>query len=1500
MHIRRASAWLTLLVLLLLLVAPAGPAPWLERHAAAATTTVPSNTSVTSMYLSNWVDLQAIWMDSKLSQTDTAKYGPRIAELRYQPNMSVNQINDWSSFFRDETNTRKYNDAKLFDGEGWFESDGHFHSNFVTYNGVGLPVQVNRDYVLVPNQPFLVARYRITNPNSTSITWNLLDMLHVNNTQKSSGINHHGWYDSARNALVVDMSASGQYFLALGALEAMDGYQVGNDQNADPNSASSSPWVQFDATGTLKNNTDLYAADISVGFQKQVTLAPSATRDVYFYLAIRSTRADLEATIDTVRGQAGTYWFDQTATAYSNWLNSGKRTGFADAGLNTAFDRALIVIKNIQNPVLGGIPATTNPVAYGYKVWVRDASVSAMSLSATSHYDEAKKYWLFMASVQNTDGTFRTTFDNWTGNAVPFVEPEHDSIGMFLVGAYKHWVASGDTALLNELWPKLRLSADWIQNNIATNGFGAADASIWEEDIEYNAFSQALYVAGLWAAQQMALSQGDQTRADSYAGAASTIASAIQRSYNWSPVGLWNETEGYFNRAVRTDGTPRILPDSSSLALLLYGVLDPASTRSWSHARAIEGMLSRDGYGLARYTGDRYYYNTGFDPAGDEAKGIEPAWPQPAMYMAIYEYWTGRPDLALARITWHASRTAKGYMPVGEAVSWVTQQPLVSTASEPITGASYILAALTYEGRWDTRVRPLSYNSGANKTISIAADGNQEWRQWENVPYFLDQLADTLSGDNRFDISRVYVSNDANNIYIRIDNDAGQLSAFNTAPRFAVHVYSEDFNDGTAPSTSTALYGGRLDRPMQYMAGRWSDSDGFSRFKVVNGSWTWDYNISSLAPQWDPATGRIVLTLPRYSVASGGSSPDGNWAYLDIALVRQDPNTGAWSEDDRIQVNYRLTSPGTAWLYGQEQGPYIQNVSTDKGRYNPGDSVTVSVDVLNASAAPLNGTLTLNFYHLSNSAAPSQSQSIGLSRGGIRRYNFAWTPPTTDYRGYLIDVVLTDAQGREIGRSATAVDVSSDWSKFPRYGFMTFYPEQNPRAASYLIERLNDFHLNGIQFYDWKYKHHVPLAGTTTAPANSWQDVSNRTNFKVAVNSQISAAKSRNMKAMSYNLAFGAWPGYGEDGSGVDYKWGLWKSNNGTNQDYHPLPITWQVDRIYLFNPADTGWQNYINRRQADVYSVYPFDGWHVDQLGDRGTVYDWYGNPVDLANSYDDFLNAVKLAAPDKEVVFNSVAQFGQQQAAASQADLLYAELWPATQPTYNDIRLAVEQNLALGNGRGNVIAAYMNYARAQSFTNSAPGFFNNHSPRLTNATLFASGGSHIELGEGTNMLSNEYFPKLYLRMTSDLHNATRRYYDFLAAYENLLRDGVSPASRQVAVSGVTVSTDAAPGTVWSIVRQKAGYDIVHLINLLSNTSNQWRDDNADYPAPAVQTNKVVRYYYGTGTIQKVWVATPDLSMGLPQTLAYSTGTDAGGNYVELTLPRLEYWDMLVVEVTR
>jgi dextranase len=208
--------------------------------------------------------------------------------------------------------------------------------------------------------------------------------------------------------------------------------------------------------------------------------------------------------------------------------------------------------------------------------------------------------------------------------------------------------------------------------------------------------------------------------------------------------------------------------------------------------------------------------------------------------------------------------------------------------------------------------------------------------------------------------------------------------------------------------------------------------------------------------------------------------------------------------------------------------------------------------------------------------------------------------------------------------------------------------------------------------------------------------------------------------------------------------------------------------------------------------------------------------------------------------------------------------------------------------NTKNTVLAAYMNYDLANN-----KGFFNTPSVLMTNAVIFAFGASHLELGE--HMLAKEYFPNDNLAIKEDLKLALVSYYDFLVAYQNLLRDGGT-------FNNVTlVSADnkmpianwpASAGSVAAFGRQVGSTQVIHLINFKNSKNQNWRDNTGAQVAP-VQIKDARLAFTSTGTVKKVWCASPDNIGGASRSLNFTQN----GNKVSFTLPELKYWSMIVVE---
>lgn len=556
---------------------------------------------------------------------------------------------------------------------------------------------------------------------------------------------------------------------------------------------------------------------------------------------------------------------------------------------------------------------------------------------------------------------------------------------------------------------------------------------------------------------------------------------------------------------------------------------------------------------------------------------------------------------------------------------------------------------------------------------------------------------------------------------------------------------------------------------------------------------------------------------------------------------------------------------------------------TEKSMYAPGETAVVCLENLPAEATALRARL----YSLERCVWDWQ---LPASK------RFPLSLPDADGRGYALEVEALDEQQNVLTSAFTAVDVSSSWTKFPRYGYVwDFTPSADAESKA---DEMARYHLNGVQFYDWQYRHHRPLADDLSG----WRDWSGRWISGDTVRAYLRAAHDRGMACMAYNMIYAANETYLTDGSGVQADWRLVRANGADftcDMDAKLGP----VGVLQYFNLLNPDWQSYIFAQENRVFEAFDFDGWHGDTIGENGPMrtadggplgYDADGKPIYLVkDGYTAFLNAAKAAIGDKYLAFNPVGAQGIENVNVSAVDVLYTEFWPwdrnANGRLYDDyytlhrtILGACEQS----GGKSLIVAAYVNYRNPKAAFNPA-------AVRMLDCVVFASGGSRIELGNGGNMLSDEYFPADgKKRMDDGLRSAVGRLYDFLVAYENLLRDGQRPVSRTVRLENLPVSTDGRSDTVWCFAKADSSTEIYHFLNL-TGTDDGWRDEEQTKKPPIAHENVKTRLYTDY-PVREVWLASPDGESPLPLPLEFQTGRDANGAYAEFTQPALEYWNLI------
>ena len=690
-----------------------------------------------------------------------------------------------------------------------------------------------------------------------------------------------------------------------------------------------------------------------------------------------------------------------------------------------------------------------------------------------------------------------------------------------------------------------------------------------------------------------------------------------------------------------------------------------------------------------------------------------------------------------------------------------------------------------------------------------------------------------------------------------------------------------------------------------------------------------------------PETRLYPACLYPIGTAVGATISDKN----DYALHEDAPDAGTYSGVLTLSSGtmalhskpYKKATdarPITPWLASgaSVKLPKLRySIETDKCSYAPGEMVTLTM----STAAPSGSRV--RYRYLGDIIADTLLSSR----------SWTWTAPAEDFRGYMVEVYNKGqgAGGEEQGAidnilATIAIDVSSDWTRFPRYGFVaTFGSDKTLTKVRTEMKWLNRCHINGVQFQDWHYCHDWPLGGTRDGGLwTSYKDVANRTIYTSAIKNYIRAQHDRGMKSIFYNLCYGALDGWQE--RGVQPEWFIFKDRNHSTIDRHDLPDTWKSD-IYVVNPANEGWLNYLAERNDEVYSFLEFDGYQIDQLGWRGNVYDYDGNPINLCDAFSTFINHMKNRHPDKRLIMNAVGQWGAQQIAGTgKMDFLYSEVWgnqagsslASGDGRFTNIKNVIDENLSLNPALRSVLAAYMNYA-ADNKNFNTPGVV------MADAVMFALGGSHLELG-GDHMLCREYFPYSGMKWHNQIEDWMTRYYDFLTAYENLLRDDWKEKTNVKATcSDVTINTwEPVANQVTMLAREVNGRQVIHLLNFTQEQtpSNSPLKGEKDLPRPSLKgreisakevsplrgdlegsdyllcwhDNQATRPWpkrfealsikltgmTGMGKVRRIWVASPDYCGGAMQELTDYRYIQSSGT-LTLTLPSLQFWTMIVIE---
>jgi dextranase len=522
----------------------------------------------------------------------------------------------------------------------------------------------------------------------------------------------------------------------------------------------------------------------------------------------------------------------------------------------------------------------------------------------------------------------------------------------------------------------------------------------------------------------------------------------------------------------------------------------------------------------------------------------------------------------------------------------------------------------------------------------------------------------------------------------------------------------------------------------------------------------------------------------------------------------------------------------------------IVDLFPTKGFFQPGEPVSLALEVAAGGAAK--ALVEVSFIHLADRVG-QVDQAIRLT-GGLQRIEITWSPPWDAPQGYGVEAKLLGAKGELLDRRSTALDVLHSWTDFPRYGFLTDFAP-GPADPERKLEQLARFHINGLQFYDWQYRHHQLLS-----PSAEFVDPLGRILSLETVLSLLAEARAHGMAALAYLAVYAA---------GLDFRqehldWALY--------DHEGNALSF-AGFLGLMDPtAGRAWSRHLHAECNRVLAALPFDGLHVDQYGEPKVAFDGHGRAVDLPGSFSNFIHEVKRSHPQASVLFNAVGNWPIEALAAAPVDAVYIEMWPPA-TRYADVQQAVCQARALSGGKPVIIALYI---PSENHANIL----------LADALILSAGGTRIEVGEGDRLLVDPYFPK-HQAIPQPLRLALRRYADFAVRYGEML----GPAAGEATEIRV-----AAGPNIWTCCRRSPGWVSLNLINTTGLADPGW---NQVHGLPETLTGLEIKII-AARDVRQIWLASPDRQdIGL-----HPADWRQDGDSIRMALSRLDVWSMIALEL--
>ena len=289
-----------------------------------------------------------------------------------------------------------------------------------------------------------------------------------------------------------------------------------------------------------------------------------------------------------------------------------------------------------------------------------DASINSLAMSSAGMHDAVAEGLRFFAKYQRADGKITHEISQAAGQLpwftdFPYTYYHADTTPYWIAAVWQHWRATGDTALIGELWPALTKAWRWclttetdedgiIENT--TGGLGAIEVGAIGESIHQDVYLAAVWILATDAMRELASARGDTA----LAAEAATLRERAGRTLNEK---YWIEAAGHHAFGLLASGRTNDALTVWPAMAAAFGQLDRARANLTLTALGSHRLASDWG---ARMLADDHalyeplHYNMGA------------VWPFVTGFVALGHYrydrpWAGYPLVdAMAQLTFDFAR----------------------------------------------------------------------------------------------------------------------------------------------------------------------------------------------------------------------------------------------------------------------------------------------------------------------------------------------------------------------------------------------------------------------------------------------------------------------------------------------------------------------------------------------------------------------------------------------------------------------------------------------------------------------------------------------------------------------------------------------------------------------------------------------------------------------------------------------------------------------------